>query len=226
MRPAKEARNRINPSMWELDAKTQLTITCVPTHYGEPRDDADEANRMLKTAGRFHLSRNLRTSAQTIAVCYTEEDCMGGRSWTTLHAEEDAARAIALFLNSTYGMLMRVGYGQSTDLGRSPIQVRAIAGHPIPDFGADTAAAKTARAIAAENFDRLRKLPLKRIALCALDENRAEIDRAATLMLGLPCDARSEAMLDAWRKLMCLQPAVNANNRRTLATLSAAGIGG
>ena len=224
MRPRNEARNRVNPSMWELDAKTQLSITCAPTHYGEPRGDADEAERMLKTAGRFHLSRNLRTSSQAIAACCTEEDCMGGSSWTTLHADDDTARAIALFLNSVYGILIRVGYGQPTMLGRSRIQVRAIGGHPVPDFGADTPAARAARSIAAENFDRLRTLPLKRIALCALDENRAEIDRVVTLMLGLPWDIRAESSLDSWRKLMCLQPAVNGNNRQTLATLSAAGI--
>ena len=85
-------------------------------------------------------------------------------------------------------MLIRIGYGQSTDLGRSPIQIRAIGGHPIPDFAADAAAAKTARRIAAANFDRLRTLPLKRISLSALDPNRAEIDQVVTQMLGLPCD--------------------------------------
>ena len=228
MHPRSEARNRINSSMWDLDAKTQLAITCVPTHYGEPRGDAEEAERMLKTAGRIHLSRNLRMSSQSTAVCYTEEDCMGGSSWTTLNPKRDdgAAEAIALFLNSVYGVLIRVGYGQTTMPGRSRIQVRAVAGHPIPDFGADTEAAKAARLIAAENFARLRALPLKRIALCALDENRAEIDRVVTLMLGLHWDMRAEAMLDSWRKLMCLQPAVNANNKATLRTLAAAGIGG
>ena len=35
-------------------------------------------------------------------------------------------------------------------------------------------------------FDRLRKLPLERISLSSLDGNRAEIDRVATLMLGIP----------------------------------------
>ena len=106
-------------------------------------------------------------------------------------------------------------------LGRSRIQVRAIGGHPVPDFGADAAAARAARSIAAENFDRPRALPIERAALCALDENRAEIDRAAALTLVLPWDMRAEAAPDSWRKLMRLQPAANGNNRRTLA---AAGI--
>ena len=226
MRPEKEARSRTNPSMWNLDAKTQLTITCEPTHYGEPRGDANEAARMLNTAGHFHLSRNLRMSAQTIAMCYTEQECMGGRSWTTIYAADDVAKAITLFLNSTYGMLIRIGYGQSTDLGRSTMQVRAIGGHPIPDFAADTDAAKTARRIAAANFDRLRTLPLKRISLSALDPNRAEIDRTVTQMLGLPHDANAESMLLAWRKLMCLQPIVNANNKSVLRELERAGVRG
>ena len=224
MYPRQNAGNRMNPSMWHLDAKTQLSITCEPTHYGEPRDDADEAARMLQTAGHFHISRNLRMSAQTIAVCYTEQECMGGRSWTTLHATDEIARAITLFLNSTYGMLIRIGYGQSTDRGRSPIQVRAIPGHPIPDFAADTDAAQQARAIAAANFDRLRTLSLKRISLSALDPNRAKIDRVVTEMLGLPANAATESMLSEWRRLMCLQPIVNADNKSVLDELRRAGI--
>ena len=30
---------------------------CQPTHFGTPRSDADEATRMLASAGHFHLSR-------------------------------------------------------------------------------------------------------------------------------------------------------------------------
>ncbi len=226
MRPEKETRSRTNPSMWHLDAKTQLTITCAPTHYGEPRGDASEATRMLNTSGHFHLSRNLSMSTQTIAMCYTEQECMGGRSWTTIYAADDVAKAITLFLNSTYGMLIRIGYGQSTMLGRSTMQVRAIGGHPIPDFAEDSDAAKAARRIAAANFDRLRSLPLKRISLSALDPNRAEIDRIVTQMLGLPYDANAESMLSSWRKLMCLQPIVNANNKSVLRELEREGVRG
>ena len=217
-------RYRNNPSMWAVDEHSQLTITCSPTHYGEPRGNVDAVKRILDTTSHFHLSRNLRQSAQKVAVCYTPIVSMGGRAWTTIHAENEVIRAIALFLNSTYGLIVRIGYGESTDLGRSTMGVTAIGGHPIPDFAADTDAAKQACAVAAANFERLRKLELKRISLCAIDSNRAEIDRVVTQMLGLPRNADTEAMLDAWRKLMCLQPIVNANNISTLRTLAEAGI--
>lgn len=224
MHPAAEAEDHFNPSLWEHRAAEQVRMTCAPTHYGVARSDPKEASRMLKTAGHFHLSRNLRMSAQKIAVAYTEDECMGGRSWTTLTADPGVEEAIALFLNSSYGLLIRIGYGQSTDIGRSPIQVRAIDDHPIPDFASPGLSGRAARKIALQEFDRLRNLPLERISLSAIDANRAEIDRVVTLMLGLPWNIETETMLADWRKLMCLQPAVNAGNKATLQTLASAGI--
>ena len=223
---AKDTPTLNNPSMWEVDAGTQVNITCTPTHYGVPYGKEPVINQVRSSAGRFHLCRNLRMSAQRIAVCYTETDCIGGRAWTTISANAGVAEAIAVFMNSTYGIITRTGYGEATDLGRSTMGVSAVDGHPIPDFASESDAGKQARRIAVENFDRLRKLPLERISLSALDNNRAEIDRVATLMLGLDWNPETENMLAAWRRLMCLQPGVNANNRETLATLAEAGIRG
>lgn len=237
MHPADEARNWENPALWTHDSSTQDAMTCAPTHYGVSRGNADKATEMLETAGQLHFARNLDASAQTIAVAYTEQESMGGRSWTTLKADSpdtesaDAelavAEAIALYLNSTYGLLIRTGYGSTTgQLGRFQVQIKAIAGHPVPDFAATTEAGDTARRIAHGRFDSLRKLKLQRIALSAIDENRAEIDRVVTMMLGIELNQQTENMLDSWRRLMCLQPAVNANNIQTLKTLAEHGIEG
>ena len=70
----------------------------------------------------------------------------------------------------------------------------------------------------------LARLLLERISLSAIDDNRAEIDRVVTLMLGLDWNPETENMLASWRRLMCLQPGVNANNKETLATLAREGI--
>ena len=224
MIPATDTNDRINPSLWKADYKTQISITCQPTHFGIPRSDATEVSRMLTTAGHFHLSRNLRQSAQNIAMGYTESECMGGRSWTTIKAPVDVARAIALFLNSTFGMLIRIGYGQSTDIGRSSIQVRAIHGHPIPDFAVSTSAGANARAIAFDNFDALRKLSLKRISLSAVDPSRAKIDEVVAKILGIEWNLETENMLAAWRNLMCQQTMVHNNTKKTLDELRRAGV--
>ena len=224
MHPAEKAKSVNNPSLWEIQSGKQIAMTCVPTHYGEPSGDAGAAQRMRQTAGHFHLSRNLSMSSQKIAMAHTEQVCMGGRSWTTITADAGVAEAMTLFLNSVYGLLIRIGYGQSTHLGRATIQVRAIDGHPMPDFASDSEAGRRAREIAVAEFDRLRRIQLKRISLCALDDNRAEIDRVVTLMLGLDWNPETENMLATWRRLMCLQPGVNANNKETLATLAKEGI--
>ena len=222
--PAKDAENRENPSMWDVDSDTQVSITCDPTHYGAPYGSDKVIERVRETAGHFHLNRNFRMSAQKIAACYTPESCIGGRAWTTLRAGEDVSAAINLFLNSTYGLIIRVGYGEATDLGRSTMGVTAVDGHPVPDFTEDSEAGRQARQIALDNFERLRQLELERVSLSVLDPNRAEMDRVVTLMLGLPYDQETERMLQSWRRLMCLQPGVNARNKETLEKLAAAGI--
>ena len=43
-------------------------------------------------------------------------------------------------------------------------------------------------------------------------------------MLDLPANAATESMLTEWRRLMCLQPIVHANNKAVLAELRRAGI--
>ncbi len=213
-----------NASLWAADYRSQTNMTIVPTHLGDPRGNDVEAADMLATSGHFHISRNLRQSAQAISVAYTEDACMGGRSWTTVYAGDDVAKAIALLLNSTFGMLIRIGYGQSTDRGRSLIQVRAIPGHPIPDFAEKSMAGQKARDTAKANFDVLRLLPLKRISLSATDPNRAKIDEVVTTMLGLDWNIETENMLASWRNLMCQQPSVHNDTKGTLEELREAGV--
>ena len=145
---------------------------------------------------------------------------MGSSSYTTLYTKNPAViKAITLFLNSTYGLLIRIGYGQTTMPGRMRIQVKAIDDHPIPDFSVDTPEALTARQIAENKFERLRQIKLDRIALAAIDKNRKEIDQVVTEMLGVPWNISTENMLDNWRRLMCQQPTIHANNQTVLKAL-------
>ena len=219
MIPKEKAESFLNPSLWGIDAEIQTAITVQPTHYGKPRSTPEEAERMLETAGNFHISRGLG-SAQKIAVAYTETPCMGSSSYTTLYTKDPTViKAITMFLNSTYGLLIRIGYGQTTMPGRMRIQVKAIDDHPIPDFNANTPEALNARQIAENNFERLRQIKLDRIALAAIDKNRKEIDQIVTEMLGLPWNISTENMLDNWRRLMCQQPTIHANNQTVLKAL-------
>ena len=129
-----------------------------------------------------------------------------------------------MFLNSTFGLIIRITYGQSAHVGRARIGVQAAAKHPIPDFSQDSEAARNARQIALANFDTIRTLPLQRISLAAVDQHRIAIDRTVAQMLGLPANNTTESLLDSHRRLMCSQTAVHANVRATVSQLAAAGI--
>ena len=207
-------KRQSNLFLWAADNENQTTITCNPTHYGTPRIPKNVPG-MIKTASHFHISRDLRVNSQNIAAAYTEQAVMGGSAWNTFQADPDLCKAITIFLNSTYGLLIRIGWGQITDPGRSRLQVRGLAGYPILELDAN------ARQIADAEFDRLRKLELKRIAWSVLDDNRAEIDLVATQMLGIKLSPTIEKMLYEWRKLMCQQAVVHGNNQVVLKELRA-----
>ena len=223
-----EAEGKRNPCLWQTLSGVQVRMTCQPTHYGVPRLTPDKVQAMLNLASHFHISLSLRMSSQKIAAAYTEQACMGGTAWATIQAadgsEDGIAEAVILFLNSAFGLLIRSGIGLTTNQGRARIYVKALASHPIPDFAGSTPAAAEARRIAVENFDRLRQLELKRIALAALDPNRAEIDRVVAQMLGLPWNIATENMLAEWRKILSLEPGVNGGNTGVLAALAERGI--
>lgn len=225
VRPRTDTSQHDVLSLWTADSQTQTSLTCEPTHYCTSRGDPQEAARILETASRFHISAELRVSSQAVAAATTTDPVLGGAGWISLITDQHGlGEAITLFLNSTFGLIIRISYGQSAHVGRSRIGVQAAAKHPIPDFSQDTEAAQNARQIAADNFDQLRTLPLQRISLAAIDTNRIAIDRTVAQILGLPDNRTTETLLDSHRRLMCTQTAVHANVRSTLNRLAAAGI--
>ena len=158
-------------------------------------------------------------------MAYTEETCMGGRAWTTLsNFAPGVGEATLLFLNSTFGMIVRIGYGQFSGQGGSVLGVTAIDGHPVPDFSIDSEAGDNAREIAMVQFDKLRMLELERVSWSALDANRAKVDQVVSQMLGLEWSLETESMLASWRNLMCQQWIVHCGRKIVLEPLRAAGV--
>lgn len=225
VRPRRDSSRQEVMSLWTADARSQTNLTCEPTHYCIARGDPKAAADVLETASRFHISAELRVSSQAVASAYTTDPVLGGAGWISLRTDQEGlGEAITLFLNSTFGLIIRITYGQSAHVGRARIGVQAAAKHPIPDFSQDSEAARNARRIALANFDTMRTLPLQRISLAAVDPHRIAIDRTVAQMLGLPADNKTESLLDSHRRLMCSQTAVHANVRETVSQLAAAGV--
>ena len=208
-------------SMWAVDATRQTTIDSKPTHGGTVTHEST-AKQMVGKRSRWFLNRNIRWTSQATAVAKTSKLAHGGRGWNALQELTDSVgKCIALYYNSTFGAIVRNAYGQSTQAGRAPIQVKAIEGLPCPDFSADTQGAKKAREITDKNFDKLAKKALQPFAYCFRDKNRVLIDLVVAEMLGLDTtDESIREMLEHYRLLFASEPNVNGHNKKIVETLA------
>ena len=209
-------------SMWAANAKTQTSIITLPTHGGTVID-SEEAERMVQSRSNWHLNRNLAVSSQGIALARTESLTHGGRTWNALQSiSEEVAKAVALFYNSTLGVIVIRAYGQKGQQGpRAAVQVGAIPGLPCPAFNADTPEARRAREMAGQHFDELANLTLQPFAYCFRDSNRKRIDQVVAEMLGLdPNEQAIQEMLEHYRLLFAGEPNVNGRMKSILSALA------
>ena len=140
---------------------------------------------------------------------------MGGRAWTALRCDDERVKkALAIWLNSTLGNLLRTCYAQTTQPGRATMQVKALAGFPVPDFADETPAAERARSVAQERFDELAQLDLEPLSYAFRDDNRKRIDAVVLDMLGLGGDADAERVLDRLREVWCREPSVHGETSK------------
>ena len=211
----------IYPSLWAVDAETQKSILTLPTHSGEPAvKDKDVLREMIAHKSDLFISRNLGMVSQALSAARTPDPAMGGSTWTALESDDEGVKvALALWLNSTMGLMVRTAYGQTTQQGRSRMQIRALEGLPVPDFAADSKAGERARSVARQRFAGLSVVELQPVSYAFQDERRGEIDDAALAMLGLADEQGARGALAELRRLWCEEPAVHGGNKRIMRAL-------
>lgn len=209
------------PALWSADAETQQTILTRPTHEGAPAvDDEGQLRQMLAQRSDLFVSRNLRLTSQALAAARTERLMMGGSTWTALLSDNpDVKAALAIWLNSTLGLMLRTCYGQTTQTGRARLQIRALYGLPVPDFAADSDAGAQARAVAREQIGELAGLELRPASYAFQDANRRRVDRVALAMVGLGENQQANAAIDVLRQQWCREPSVHGGNREIMRAL-------
>ena len=78
-------------------------------------------------------------------------------------------------------------------------------------------AAKEARTIAKEHFEKLSKKQLEPFAFCFRDKNRHKIDDIVARMIGLDPDREEiQELLKTYRRLFCSEPNVNGRQQRII----------
>ena len=211
-------------SLWAADAEMQTRLLVSPTHDGQPAtNDEAELRQMIDQRSDLFISRTLRLTSQALAAARADRLMMGGRAWTALLSDDDDVKAaLAIWLNSTFSLIVRTSYSQTTQPGRATMQVRALAGFPVPDFTADRQAGEQARAIARQRIGELATLELRPVSYAFQDAHRHRIDRVALEMLGLGENQQAIAAVGALRNRWCREPSVHGSNR---AIMQALGLG-
>ena len=190
-------------SLWQADMDSQTKMEVLPTHRGV-KFNGEKAGQMWDTRTHLFLSRGMTWPSQKITSAFTKQRVMGGSAWLGLDHENVAVmKAFALWANSIYGMTAILSQGGKTQHGsRSRLQVKAAKNLPCPDFASFDG---NVLAQAAADFDRLSKETLKPSNQAETDKARAEINKAVSVMLGIP-KYDTETLTEMW----CAEPAVGA----------------
>ena len=211
-------------SMWSVKTPNRRSIFTKPSHAGLVRDRT-KARNMATKRGKWFVNRTLRWTTQSTSVAYTESEYHGGRAWNALQdLDDDAARCMTIWYNSTFGAITRYVYSQSTQPGRALMGVKAIEDLPCLDFGADSLSAAHARKVATTHFAEISQLKLEPFVYCFLDENRHRIDDIATEMIGLDSkDPNVREMIANYRLMFASEPNVNDRKPEVLTALRECG---
>ena len=209
------------PSMWAAVGQVKKTILTGPTHEGHPvaNQDARQAEMLAGKADLF-ISKTLRTTSQALMAARTAEPAMGGRAWNALQTDDDGVKdALAIWLNSSLGGIIRTCYAQTTQTGRATMQTGGVEGFPVPNFAADTPAGQQARQLAQERYGELADLTLEPVSYAFRDENRHKVDAAALELVGLGGNAEAARALVHLRSIWCREPAVHGGNEAIMKAL-------
>ena len=197
------------PVLWTHEAHRERCLVVAPNREGEIREGCKERAMDVweRTATRLHFNLDFRLNSQSLAACITPEPSIGGRAWPNFRlANEQWEEAVALWANSTLGLMSFWWIGSRQQLGRARLSIsslpRLLALDPRQLAEAQVSKAKAL-------FREFRDRPFKPANEAYRCETRRALDRAVLVdLLGLS-DSMLEP-LDILRNEWCGEPTVHA----------------
>ena len=170
-----------------------------------------KASAVWDTASRAHLNLDFRFNSQPLTVAFTDRASIGGRAWpNVIFADERFDYALAVWANSTLGILCFWWHSNRQVAGRGGTSIRAAPSLPVLDLRALT---DEQLRTAEEVFEEFREKEFKPAYLADADPNRALLDRRVVCdLLGFDEDAYA-----AVRRLAakwCAEPSVHGGKAR------------
>ena len=209
------------PMLWAHAAERERRLIVEPDSEGQIKavtpalrpDINEKAANVWATATRAHYNRDLRFNSQSLIVAMTERPCIGGMAWpSVIFADPQHEYALALWCNSTLGLLLHWWTANKTQSGRGRTTVTGIPRIPALDVRTLSEAQHRAARDAFEALRTLQFLPFDQIDE---DEARAELDRALLVdVLGLPASlCEPDGPLALLRRKLAAEPQIHGGKR-------------
>lgn len=199
------------PMLWAHAAKRERRFVVPFDSCGDPRhgDEARAIERWERSVSRLHVNLDFRLNSQSLAMCLTPEQCLGGRAWPNV-IPHNARHEIPLLLwsNSTLGLLMHWWKGSRQQQGRSIITITTIPDLPVLD---PRSLRENQVMLCRDLYDRFESRKFLPANEAYRDETRQALDRE--LLFGpssvLQLDPDFENSLDLLRLQWCAEPSVH-----------------
>ncbi len=195
------------PALWNHNARNETRMVCAPDSQLLVRPGMEEkASRVWEAASRSHINLDFRLNSQPLTVAITEQKSIGGRAWpNVMFPDTRFEHALAVWCNSTLGLLSFWWHANRQQAGRGITTIRAVETLPVLDFCTlSDEQLLTAEAI----FNEFRDMELLPAYLADADPNRTHLDRRVVCdLLGFDEDTyRAVRRLTAkW----CAEPSVH-----------------
>ena len=112
------------PAIWSLKSSVHQGMSSEPNAWLSPKPGRDH-QPVWDQAGTLHITRDVRYNSQPVMAVRTDLRTLGIRAWHTLSVHEDdpitrsrLEVALALWCNSTLGMLLHADHSNSAQEGR------------------------------------------------------------------------------------------------------------
>jgi hypothetical protein len=207
-----------HPVLWWHDAKRERMMTFDGDAQGLPIQGKDKEERALidkkvaaltATASHCHLNRDFRFNSQSTAMQFTPRRTIGGHAWPSISLKTPKhEKALVLWGNTTFGLLMYWWHASKQQTGRGRLGVKLARALPVLDVHQ---LSPEQLASAEKIFDSLcgkQLLPLNEIDK---DPVREELDNLfGNAILGLdPSVLASGGPLELLRMKMASEPSIN-----------------
>jgi hypothetical protein len=200
------------PTIWGHDTANIFTLEQKPNSYLSPLPKAKAGRNLRRVedlwplAGRLLIAERFWLKKQNLVAVRSSEPVLSNVWWTfSLNKKTAAQRAekvLALWLNSTLGLISILASREETRGAWSGIKKPSLAALPV--LKVNELSAEQIKALTAA-YDKLAGQSLRPLPEMADDPARAEIDKAIAKALNLPDFSILRALL-AKEPVVCLKP--------------------